>query len=538
MVVAHLQAAIVGRTAHHIERAAFPFANGAEHLEITLENGQHIAFLRFIGPDLHRRHARLFHRHGAQVEDRTASGVVDEFREGIGQTTGADIVDRDNRVVLATLPAAVNDLLATAFDFRVATLHRVEVEVFAIGTGVHAGCGTAAQTDQEARTAQLDQQGTFRDHVLVNLATLNIAHAAGNHDRLVVTAHLALEHLFEGTEVTGQVGTAKFVVEGGAANRTLQHDIEGRGDARRTAVFRAFRSEHFPGLAEAGDIEVGDGETGQAGFRARTTTGSTFVADLTTGAGRRPRERRNGRRVIVGFHLHQDMGRFLMVAIHLARTVRVEAAGFAAFDHRRVVAVGDQRSFRMGFMGVADHAEQRFVFLFAVDDEFSIKNLVTAMLRVRLGKHHQFDIARVAAKTDKAGDEVIDLVVRQGKAQLVIGIGQRDAPAGEHIDRQQRLRRHMGEQSLGVVDAGQNGFRHAVMQQAGQQALFCGRQITGRLDVESGAAFDTTQRGKTAVGGNVGGLGGPRRQGTQPRSHQEHLPFLHLGGGIAIGQQG
>ena len=69
----------------------------------------------------------FFQRHFAQLEYRAASGIVDEFGEGVGQTARADVVDGDNRVFVAELPTAVDDFLRSAFDFGVAALYRVEV---------------------------------------------------------------------------------------------------------------------------------------------------------------------------------------------------------------------------------------------------------------------------------------------------------------------------------------------------------------------------------------------------------------------------
>ncbi len=53
---------------------------------------------------------------------------VDELGQRVRQPAGADVVDRQDRVALAQLPAAVDHLLRAALDLGVAALHRVEVE--------------------------------------------------------------------------------------------------------------------------------------------------------------------------------------------------------------------------------------------------------------------------------------------------------------------------------------------------------------------------------------------------------------------------
>jgi hypothetical protein len=88
---------------------------------------------------------------------------VGQFRQGVGNAAGTDVMHRQDRIVLAHLPAAVDDFLRAALDFRVAALDRGEIEVFGIGAGRHRRSGTAAQTDQHAGAAQLHELGADRE---------------------------------------------------------------------------------------------------------------------------------------------------------------------------------------------------------------------------------------------------------------------------------------------------------------------------------------------------------------------------------------
>ena len=157
MGVGHGQMAVASRFADDGERAALALAHGLEFGDAVRRNGQHVAFLRFVGPDFGRRHARLFGRHLAQIEHGADAARVGQFRQGVGNATGADVVHRQDRIVLAHLPAAVDDFLRAALDFRVAALDRGEVEVFGVGTGRHRRGGAAAQADQHAGAAELDE---------------------------------------------------------------------------------------------------------------------------------------------------------------------------------------------------------------------------------------------------------------------------------------------------------------------------------------------------------------------------------------------
>src|SRR5690606_10665102 len=177
-------------------------------------------------------------------------------------------------------------------------------------TGGHGRSRAAAQTDQHGRAAEHDQLGTDRDFGFLDVIRADVAQTAGNHDRLVVTTDFRatgrLYGLLEGAEVTGQRGTTEFVVERGAAKRAVDHDLQRRDDATRLAVV------FFPGLFEAGNAQVGNSEARQARLGLAATAGRAFVPDLATGASGGAREWRNGGRMVVGLHLHQDVNLFLM----------------------------------------------------------------------------------------------------------------------------------------------------------------------------------------------------------------------------------
>src|SRR5690606_14444132 len=280
--------------------------------------------------------------------------------------------------------------------------------------GGHGGGSAAAQTDQHGRAAKHDQLGTHRDIGLFDVLGADVAHATGDHDRLVVATDFRatgrLHGLLEGTEVAGQVGTAEFVVERGAAQRAVDHDLQRSNDATRLAVIL------FPGLLEAGDAQVGYGKAGQARLGLAATTGRTPVADLAAGAGGGTGERGDGGRVVVGLDLHQDVNRLLMSTVFTSARLGEEATGDKALDDRGVVLVRGQYAFAVHLVGVLDHAEQALFLSLAVDVPAGVEDLVPAVFGVGLGEHHQFDVAGVAAQSLEAFHQVVDLVVDLGLA--------------------------------------------------------------------------------------------------------------------------
>jgi hypothetical protein len=101
----------------------------------------------------------------------------------------------------------------------------------------------------------------------------DVTQTAGQHDGLVVAAefgggraveggpYLGRGHLgLKGAEIAVDGRAAELVVESGAAERALDHDVECGDDAAGFAVV------FFPRLDGAGQAEVGNGEADEAGL--------------------------------------------------------------------------------------------------------------------------------------------------------------------------------------------------------------------------------------------------------------------------------
>ena len=166
----------------------------------------------------------------------------------------------------------------------------------------------------------------------MRLGRVNHAQATGNHDRLVVAAlfqHVAVRcavrnRLLVFTEVTQQIGAAKFVVESSATQRSFNHDLQRAGDVPGLAVGEQnggrnpiYRTAHCVVHSSNRDlppicrfnwnltpIDFRHCEPGQPGLGFGAAPGGTFVANLTARAGGRTGKRRDRRGMVVGFHLH------------------------------------------------------------------------------------------------------------------------------------------------------------------------------------------------------------------------------------------
>ncbi len=501
---------------HHRERTALAFAQRSEFIQRLRSYRKHVALLRLVAPDLARRHPGFLRRHRAQIERSADAAAMHQFRQRVGQPAGADVMQRQDRIAVAQLPAAVDDFLRTAFDFRVAALHRIEIEVGRVRAGRHRRRRAAAHADQQSGAAQLDQQRAGAQRMLVRMLGANVAQAAGNHDRLVVAADLARDPLLERAEIAGEIGAPEFVVERRRADRPFEHDRQCRGDAVGLAVVG------FPCLRECGNAQMRNGESDEAGLRLAADARCALIADLAAGAGGGTGKWRDGGRVVVRLDLHQDVCRLAARAVEAVVT-RIEARDRRTFHDRRVVGVGDHRSLRMRRVRFADHAEQASRLLYTVDDVLRVEDLVSAMLGIGLREHHQLDVGRVATERSEPRVEVVDLVRRERQAEAHVGALQCRAAFLQQRDGRHRPGREMGEQLPGFREIGEHRLDHPVVQQRQQRCAIAvsERCAVGSRNVVDDAAFYARDGRQAAVPRDVGRLGRPRRQRAGTRDDEE-----------------
>ena len=362
----------------------------------------------------------------------------------------------------------------------------------------------------------------------MNIRAANHAAAAGQHDGFVITPQFHSQrtgHLFlEGAEVATQVRAPEFIIECGGTQRTLEHDIQRRCDACRPAMVA------LPGSFTTGNAEIGYGKTTQPRLGFCTAPGGALVADFTPGTGRRTGERRNGGRVVVGLHLHHPMPGLCMRGIMPCPGIRKKALHLEAFGHGCIVIVGRQDPFRAGLPGFPDHAKQRVLLCLPVYYPAGVEYLVPAMLGIRLGKHHQFDVDRVAPQGVEILDQVIDLVSRECQTEFDVGRLQCRASATENINEGKRCGFGMYEQGIGVIHVKHNRLRHAVMDQRQHGSRLCIRQCRSVAHFKGidDAPLHTAHFFKPAVMNDVGGLAGPGRDGPRTGDDNQrdtvHLP--------------
>ena len=235
------------------------------------------------------------------------------------------------------------------------------------------------------------------------------AATACQHDGFVVAPDPAPGRvpLFKGAEVAPQGWAPEFVVVGGRAYGALEHDVQGRGQLPGPAGF----SFLFPGLGQGRDAQIGHGETREARLGLRAGAGGGFVSQLAAGAGGGAGKRRDGGGVVVGLDFQHDARFFRGVAVLAVGGAGEEARGAAPSQDRGVVCVSGQRAAGgrppRGAGGL-DHVKQAVRLIHAVYAPAGVENLVAAMLRIRLGEHHQLHIRGVPACLFKGLGQVGD----------------------------------------------------------------------------------------------------------------------------------
>ncbi len=255
-------------------------------------------------------------------------------------------------------------------------------------------------------------------------------------------------------------------------------------------------------------------KTREACFRLRTESRSALIADLPARAGRRTRKRRYGGRVIVRLHFHQYVDRLLdELVLAIVRTAH-QASAVPSFDHRRIIGVRRQHAFGCFLRRGLDHAEQALVLLFAVDHPARVEDLVPAVLRIGLGKHHEFSVRRVSIEIAVATQEVVDFFGGQSESKIRIG-GDERLPAFRGERHYRHGCRFIGlKQSFRFLDAVKHRFRHSIAQQVAQVYSRVVSDPGGKLQRVADAALYTLDGVDIAGFGDVGRFARPGRNRT------------------------
>ena len=116
--IADLQLAVAGDRRRPRRTGSARARRARRSVDAARRERQHVALLRLVAPDFHRRQFRLGARHRAQVDAPAALAVRDRLGQCIRQTARTDVVDQQDRVRRRPSPSSHRSPLARGAGSR------------------------------------------------------------------------------------------------------------------------------------------------------------------------------------------------------------------------------------------------------------------------------------------------------------------------------------------------------------------------------------------------------------------------------------
>ena len=184
------EAQIAGDPPEHLAADLLALADGLEALDVLRLDEEAVALLVLGDIDLQHRHGRVA---DADVADlHPAAGLLHQLLEDVGRPPGPLVVDDLDEAAVAHFVAGADDAVHLLFHLGVAALHGVEVEARLVLALQHARGGAAAEADAVGRAAHLDDEHALLRLGFLGEAAVDLADAAGEHDRLEEAPALAV----------------------------------------------------------------------------------------------------------------------------------------------------------------------------------------------------------------------------------------------------------------------------------------------------------------------------------------------------------
>ena len=205
---------VAGRLAHDIHRGAFALGNLAHVVDVLLLDEQAHALLRLVGDDFLGRQRLVADGQLRHVNQSAA--VLHQFGQAVHVSRRAVVVDGHHGVHVL-LTQRTNQVVGTFLHLGIGTLHGIQLNAGRIAAGVHRRDGTSAQPDAIVIAAHDDHLVAFLRSALQAVALRAVAHAAGQHDDLVVAITLAVLLVLKRQHGTGNQRLPELVAEIGRA---------------------------------------------------------------------------------------------------------------------------------------------------------------------------------------------------------------------------------------------------------------------------------------------------------------------------------
>ena len=415
----------------------------------------------------------------------------------------AMVVNGDNGI-LVFFNQCTHEVVGALLHFRIGTLHSIQLNAIAIATRVDRRHRSATESDAIVVATDNHHLISFLRFLLQAVALLAIAHAACQHNHLIISVLLLTLLMFEGKHRARDERLTELITEVAGTVRGLDENLLGRliePLANGQQVFPVAQLAVFgveARIARHIDCRAGDGPG------ARTTTHA--VANLTTRARSSTVEGFHRRREVVRLCLQRDDTLNLLylepVGCRLVR--RCKLLHHRSLGKRHIVFVCRENLIGILLRGLLNHLEERRLLFLTVDDEGATENLMAAVLGVDLGKAENLRVGERAPVLLLDVVQIADFLGRERQSfLLVVGFQVVDIADGFglYVDREHVL-----------VEPVVHALQHRV--------------VVGIGRCHGEELFNTRNAAEAHVLCNLNGIRAPRRNHFPTWAHKESFQLL------------
>ena len=204
------EATVAGSLADHVERGPLAAGYLLDGVDMLFVNQQAHALLALVGNDFLGRERGVADRQAVHVD--TAATRLHQFRQAVQVACRAVVVDRDDGVIVG-LAEGTHQVGGTLLHFGVGTLHGVQFHGGTVAARIYRRHAAAAQADAIVVAAHDDHLVAGPRLALERIALGAAAHAAGQHDNLIVGVGTAALLVLERKHAAGDERLSELVAE-------------------------------------------------------------------------------------------------------------------------------------------------------------------------------------------------------------------------------------------------------------------------------------------------------------------------------------
>ena len=208
--------------AHDIQRSTLALGNLADVIDVFLLNQQAHALLTFVGDDFLAGERRVADGQLGHIDE--AAALLHEFAQAVHMTCRAVVMDADDGVDIF-FAERTHEVVSTLLHLRVGTLHSIQLDAAAVAACIYTADGAAAETDAVVVAAHDDNLVALLGRALQTVALCAVAHAAGQHDDLVIAILLTVLLMLEGEHRARDQRLAELITEVAGTVRSLDQNL-------------------------------------------------------------------------------------------------------------------------------------------------------------------------------------------------------------------------------------------------------------------------------------------------------------------------